>query len=47
MIEKIRNLCDILKHITPHSFRRAFATFTYNSTKDIKATKELCGHENI
>src|SRR5207247_5329525 len=35
------------KHITPHSFRRSFATNLYNKCKKLTSVQKLLGHSNI
>ena len=46
MIKKAREEAG-LKKITPHSFRRAFATNFYNKTNDLNTLKKLMGHSSI
>jgi len=35
------------KNITPHSFRRSFATNLYNKCKKLTSVQKLLGHSNI
>lgn len=35
------------KHITPHTYRRSFATNHYNNGLDVKKIKYLMGHKNV
>jgi integrase/recombinase XerD len=37
----------INKQITPHSFRRSFATNLYNKCKKLTSVQKLLGHSNI
>lgn len=38
---------EIQKHITPHSFRRSFATNLYNNGTDVKKIQKVMGHKNV
>lgn len=47
LIKKLCDDCKIQKNITPHSFRRSFATYKYRNDRDLQGLKILMGHENI
>src|SRR5207247_1574088 len=44
--QRVKKL-GINKHITPHSFRRSFATNLYNKCKKLTTVQKLLGHSNI
>ena len=46
MITRYRLECGILENITPHTFRRTFATNLYRKTKDIYKVSKRLGHKS-
>ena len=47
MFEQINNCLNYKKHLTPHTLRHAGAMNFYETTHDLKALKEILGHERI
>jgi integrase/recombinase XerD len=47
MFQEINNQLNYKKNLTPHSLRHAGALHFYDTTHDLKALKEILGHENI
>ncbi|CAH1755717.1 9145_t:CDS:10 [Entrophospora sp. SA101] len=47
IIQKRAQLSGINKHITPHTFRRSFATLLYNRGGKLTTVQKLLGHSHI
>ena len=47
MINKYTSLAAIEQHITPHMFRRTFASSLLDADVDIRYIQEMLGHSSI
>lgn len=47
MINKYTSLAAIEQHITPHMFRRTFASSLLDAAVDIRYIQEMLGHSSI
>ena len=47
MINLRTKLAKINKHITPHTFRRSFATLLHNKGTNLTTIQKLLGHSHI
>ena len=47
LVERLRTVCRIDKHVTPHTFRHTFATLLLEEDVDIASIQRILGHSSI
>lgn len=47
IVDEVRKISGVRKHVTPHMFRHSLGTHLYESGVDLLVIKDLLGHESV